>query len=174
MLFCAVSLPPTPFFTCCSAVVCFLCFLQAVLHFWLYVIGILLCFSFCFCFCLYKGFFFFGMLWVFCPLWRFFPLGRFFYLGSSGCLNKIVFFVFLVLYCSMLLLLLSILLACTWIPFANYKWNCHCMLAYGMIREYFFYTWCTREWCNRFGLTSNCRDSSINHMFRNTFPMRDN
>ena len=26
----------------------------------------------------------------------------------------------------------------------------------------------------RFGRTPNCRDSRINHMFRNTFPMRDN
>ena len=44
-------------------------------------------------------------------------------------------------------------------------------LSFGM---YFLYTWCTREWCNRFGLTPNCRDSIINHMFRNTFPMHDN
>ena len=36
-------------------------------------------------------------------------------------------------------------------------------LSFGM---YFLYTWCTREWCNPFGL-------SINHMFRNTFPMRE-
>ena len=39
---------------------------------------------------------------------------------------------------------------------------------------YLLYTWCTREWCNLFGPTPNCRDSRINHMFRNTFPMRDN
>ena len=35
-------------------------------------------------------------------------------------------------------------------------------------------TSCTRECCNRFGRTQNCRDSRINRMFRNTFPMRDN
>ena len=39
---------------------------------------------------------------------------------------------------------------------------------------YFLYTWCEREWSNRFGCTLNCRDSRINHIFRNTFPMRDN
>ena len=44
-------------------------------------------------------------------------------------------------------------------------------LNFGM---YFLYSWCAREWCNRFGLTPNCRDSRINDMFRNTFPMRDN
>ena len=44
-------------------------------------------------------------------------------------------------------------------------------VSFGM---YILYTWCTREWCNRFGRTPNCRDSRINHMFRNTFPMRDN
>ena len=49
--------------------------------------------------------------------------------------------------------------------------NCHPDLSVGM---YFLYTWCTREWCNLFGRTPNCRDSRINHMFRNTFPMRDN
>ena len=32
---------------------------------------------------------------------------------------------------------------------------------------------CTREWCNPFGRTRNYRDSRINQMFRNTFPMRD-
>ena len=44
-------------------------------------------------------------------------------------------------------------------------------LSFGM---YLLYTWCTREWCNLFSRTPNCRDSRINHMFRNTFPMRDN
>ena len=44
-------------------------------------------------------------------------------------------------------------------------------LSFGM---YFLYTWSTREWCNLFGITLNLRDSRINHMFRNTFPMRDN
>ena len=44
-------------------------------------------------------------------------------------------------------------------------------LSFGM---YFLYTWCTREWCNRFGRTPICRDSRVIHMFRNTFPMRDN
>ena len=44
-------------------------------------------------------------------------------------------------------------------------------VSFGM---YFLYTWCTREWCNRFGRTPICRDSRVNHMFRNTFPMRDN
>ena len=43
-------------------------------------------------------------------------------------------------------------------------------LSFGM---YFLYTWCTREWFNWFGRTPNYRDSSINHMFRNTFPLRD-
>ena len=32
----------------------------------------------------------------------------------------------------------------------------------------------TSEWWNWFGRTPNYRDSRINHMFRNTFPMRDN
>ena len=44
-------------------------------------------------------------------------------------------------------------------------------LSFGM---YFLYTWSTRDWLNRFGRTPNCRDSRINHMFGNTFPMRDN
>ena len=44
-------------------------------------------------------------------------------------------------------------------------------LSFGM---YFLYTSCTTEWSNLFGRTPNCRDSRINHMFRNTFPMRDN
>ena len=44
-------------------------------------------------------------------------------------------------------------------------------LSFGM---YLLYTWCTGEWCNLFGRTPNCRDSRINHMFRNTFPMLDN
>ena len=44
-------------------------------------------------------------------------------------------------------------------------------LSFGM---YFLYTWSTREWFNRFGRTPNCRDSRINHIFRNTFRMRDN
>ena len=44
-------------------------------------------------------------------------------------------------------------------------------LSFGM---YLLYTWSTREWCNRFGRTPNCRDSRINHMFRKTFAMRDN
>ena len=39
---------------------------------------------------------------------------------------------------------------------------------------YFLYTWCTRELCYLFGRTPNCRDSRINHIFRNTLPMRDN
>ena len=39
---------------------------------------------------------------------------------------------------------------------------------------YFFYTWCTSEWCSLFGRTPKCRDSRVNHLFRNTFPMRDN
>ena len=42
-------------------------------------------------------------------------------------------------------------------------------LSFGM---YFLYTWSTREWCNLFGRIPNCRDSMINHIFRNTFPMR--
>ena len=92
--FCAIlcSFPPThPLLHVCSAVVCFLCFLQAVLHFnsGCYVIGILLCFSFCFCF-LYKGFFWPAL--GFLPSVEVFPLGRFFSPGSCGCLNKIVFF----------------------------------------------------------------------------------
>ena len=44
-------------------------------------------------------------------------------------------------------------------------------LRFGM---YFLYMWCTREWWNQFGLTPNCRDSRINDMFRNTYPMLDN
>ena len=36
-------------------------------------------------------------------------------------------------------------------------------LSFGM---YFMYTRCTREWCNRFGRTPNCRDSRINHTRR--------
>ena len=44
-------------------------------------------------------------------------------------------------------------------------------LSFGM---HLLYTWCTRELCNRFGPTPNYRDSNINDMFRNTFPMRDN
>ena len=85
-----------PPFTCCSAVVCFLCFLQAVLHFWLYVIGILLCFSFCFCFCFFfvQGFFL-ACFGFFALCGGFFPLAGFFSPGSSGCLNKIVFLCFL-------------------------------------------------------------------------------
>ena len=39
---------------------------------------------------------------------------------------------------------------------------------------YFLYKSCTREWWNRFGRTPNCRDSRVNHLFRNTFPMPDN
>ena len=35
-------------------------------------------------------------------------------------------------------------------------------LSFGM---YFFYTWCTREWCNRFGRTQICRDSRVNHKY---------
>ena len=35
-------------------------------------------------------------------------------------------------------------------------------LSFGM---YFLYTWCTREWCNLFGRTPNCRDSRINHSY---------
>ena len=37
----------------------------------------------------------------------------------------------------------------------------------------FLYTWCTRRLCNRLGRTPICRDSMVNDMFRNTFPMRD-
>ena len=33
---------------------------------------------------------------------------------------------------------------------------------------YFLYTWCTRECCNSLGRTPICRDSRVNHMFRNT------
>ena len=44
-------------------------------------------------------------------------------------------------------------------------------LSFGM---YFLYTWCTTEWCNRLVRTPNCRYSRVNHMFRYTFPMRDN
>ena len=29
----------------------------------------------------------------------------------------------------------------------------------------FLYTWCTREWCNRFCRTPNCRDCGINHNY---------
>ena len=43
-------------------------------------------------------------------------------------------------------------------------------LSFGM---YFLYTWCTTEYCNRIGRIPICRDSMVNHMFRNTFPMRD-
>ena len=32
----------------------------------------------------------------------------------------------------------------------------------------------TRECCNRIGRTPICRDCRVNHMFRNTFPIRDN
>ena len=35
---------------------------------------------------------------------------------------------------------------------------------------YWLYTWCTRELFNRLGCTPICRDTLINHMFRNTFP----
>ena len=31
----------------------------------------------------------------------------------------------------------------------------------------------TRECCNGIGRTPICSDSMVNHMFRNTFPMRD-
>ena len=41
----------------------------------------------------------------------------------------------------------------------------------GLQEVHTLYTWCTKD---RFGRTPNCRDSRINHMFRNTFPMRDN
>ena len=44
-------------------------------------------------------------------------------------------------------------------------------LSFGM---YNLYTWCTRECCNRLGSTPTCRDSMVNHIFHNTFPMRDN
>ena len=44
-------------------------------------------------------------------------------------------------------------------------------LSFGM---YFLYTWYTREFSNHLGRTPICRDSRVNHMFRNTFPMRDN
>ena len=44
----------------------------------------------------------------------------------------------------------------------------------GIEKELGLYMWCTRDWCNRFVRTPNCRDSRINHMFRNIFPMRDN
>ena len=43
-------------------------------------------------------------------------------------------------------------------------------LSFGM---YFLYAWCTRECCNRIGRTPICRDSMVNRMFCNTFPMRD-
>ena len=39
---------------------------------------------------------------------------------------------------------------------------------------YFFYIWCTREGCKWLGRNPFCRDSIVNHMFRNSFPMRDN
>ena len=44
-----------------------------------------------------------------------------------------------------------------------------CVFAlYGTVGNFnFLYTWSTREWCNLFGRTPNCRDSRINHMFRN-------
>ena len=56
---------------------------------------------------------------------------------------------------------------------------CVCVCARGMVYDlsfgiYFLYTWCTRELCYLFGRTPNCRDSRINHIFRNTLPMRDN
>ena len=38
---------------------------------------------------------------------------------------------------------------------------------------YFLYTWCTRELCNLFGRTPTCRDSRINHIFRNLKPSQD-
>ena len=38
---------------------------------------------------------------------------------------------------------------------------------------FFLYTWCTRECCNRLVRTPICRDFRVNHMLRNTFPMRD-
>ena len=37
---------------------------------------------------------------------------------------------------------------------------------------YFLYTWCTREWLNQLGRTPICRESRVNQMFPNTFPMR--
>ena len=43
-------------------------------------------------------------------------------------------------------------------------------LSFGM---YLLYTWCTRECCNGLDRTAICIDSILNHMFRNTFPMRD-
>ena len=36
-------------------------------------------------------------------------------------------------------------------------------ISFGM---YILYTWCTREWCNLFGRTPNCRDSRINHVLQ--------
>ena len=33
---------------------------------------------------------------------------------------------------------------------------------------------CTREYCNWLGSTRICRDSRVNHMFCNTFPMSKN
>ena len=56
-------------------------------------------------------------------------------------------------------------------PFIGEPWEPGYDLSFGI---YFLYTWSTREWCNLFGRTPNCCDSRINHMFRNTFPMRDN
>ena len=44
-------------------------------------------------------------------------------------------------------------------------------LSFGM---YFLYTLCTRECCNRLGRTLIWRDSKVNQMFRNTFPIHDN
>ena len=32
---------------------------------------------------------------------------------------------------------------------------------------------CTREWCNRLGRTPIYRDFRVNHIFHNTFPMRE-
>ena len=53
--------------------------------------------------------------------------------------------------------------------------NLKSLVAYNLIfGMYFLYTWSTREWCNLFGRTPNRSESRINHMFRNTFPMRDN
>ena len=45
-----------------------------------------------------------------------------------------------------------------------------CDISFGM---YFLYKWCTRECCNRLDRTPIYRDSVVNHMFSNTFPMRD-
>ena len=38
---------------------------------------------------------------------------------------------------------------------------------------YFLDTWCTRELFYLFGSTPNCRDSRINHIFRNTFHLNN-